>query len=329
MENPFPQPDTPGSRPTEAPRSGRRPAPGPTRQCRICMEDVAPTYEGEEPGYLDGIRNKQPKKEYISEEGGRLICPCQCSGSVKYVHEECLRLWMLASPDPWTCPSCKFKYQPQRLAWARRLQSPFLSLVLTVAILLVTVFLLGFVADPILSLWLDPVGTITDTVSSSSSIYEDEYFDVDFDPDEGWLEHFLKGIFSLGLLGFVKAIFAMSPWQWWNLRTSGVVGGGGVGRRGGTGRQRMENINIILVVIGVFTFLYAVWKGTRRWTEMALDLARVKILNVQKDDDDDGGGAATPEANVQQDPNGHEDQGDADMDPPPEDLEGPESRKDK
>ncbi len=35
---------------------------------------------------------------------------------------------------------------------------------MTLAILFVTVFILGFVADPILGLWLDPVGTITDSI---------------------------------------------------------------------------------------------------------------------------------------------------------------------
>lgn len=27
------------------------------------------------------------------EKGGRLVAPCRCSGSVKYVHEECLKTW--------------------------------------------------------------------------------------------------------------------------------------------------------------------------------------------------------------------------------------------
>ncbi|KAK7755888.1 hypothetical protein SLS62_002175 [Diatrype stigma] len=137
--------------------------------------------------------------------------------------------------------------------------------------------------DPILNLWLDPVGTIADTVAAGS-LTPHEKLDILEDENLGWAEHFLKGMFSLGLLGFAKAFLAMSPWQWWNLRTSGVIGGGG--RRGATGRDRMENISLTLVLIGVLTFLWAVWKGTRSWTERTLDRASERIENAHRDNDD-------------------------------------------
>lgn len=252
--------------------------------CWICHEEVEPTFE--ETGFLDGIRNRRPKRYYVSEDGGRLINPCLCKGSVKYVHEDCLKLWMNENPSAWKCDRCGYQYRMERMTWAQRLRSPFLALGLTILILLATVFLLGFIADPILNLWLDPVGTIADTVTTGH-IMGDE--DMDLSDEAGWFEHFLKGFFSLGLLGFVKAFLVMSPWQWWNLRTSGLVGGGA--RRGGTGRERMENINMALVIIGVFTFLFTVWKATRLWIERTLDRASQRILNVQRDnrngDDDD------------------------------------------
>ncbi|KAI4870682.1 hypothetical protein F4820DRAFT_442968 [Hypoxylon rubiginosum] len=222
------------------------------RMCWICHDEVEPTYE--QTGILDGMRNRRPKRQYISEDGDRLVNPCRCKGSVKM----------------------------ERLNWAQRLRSPIVALGLTVFILLTTIFILGFIADPILNLWLDPVGTIADSVTTGH-IRLDE--DIDLLPDEaGWFEHFLKGLFSLGLLGFVKAFLVMSPWQWWNLRTSGIIGGGG--RRGGTGRERMESINLLLVLIGVVTFLYAVWKATRKWTERTLDRASQRILNVQRENND-------------------------------------------
>ncbi|KAI1825366.1 hypothetical protein F4861DRAFT_501795 [Xylaria intraflava] len=253
-----------------------------SRKCRICLEWVPPTYE--DAGVLDGIRNRRPKRQYISEDGDRLISPCLCKGSIKYMHEGCLKLWMNENPlKGYQCDICKYQYRMERLSWAQRLRSPFISLMITLSILFIAVFLLGFVADPILGLWLDPVGTITDTVIPGAR-FEDEEF-TDFDDTDGWFEHLLKGVFSLGLLGFVKAFLAMSPWQWWNLRTSGIINGGT--RRGGTGRQRVENINLTLVLIGVLTFLYAVWKGTRRYTERTLDRASQKILNVQTDEDSD------------------------------------------
>ena len=46
----------------------------------------------------------------------------------------------------------------------------------------------------------------------------------------------------------------MSPWEWFNVRWA--VGGGGRARRGGTGRERLENISMTMIMIGVATFLY-------------------------------------------------------------------------
>ncbi|KAI1173064.1 hypothetical protein F4777DRAFT_559437 [Nemania sp. FL0916] len=267
-----PQPSPPETNADGEPRHSRR--------CRICLEWVPPTYE--DVGVLDGIRHRRPKKRYVSDDGlGRLISPCLCRGSIRYMHEGCLQLWMNENPARgYQCDICKYRYRMERLSWAQRIRSPVISLIMTLMILFVTIFLLGFVADPILGLWLDPVGTISDTVIPGG-----RPSDEDIDYDGGWFEHLLKGVFSLGLLGFFKAFLAMSPWQWWNLRTSGIVGGGA--RRGGTGRQRLENINLTLVLIGVLTFLYAVWKATRKYTQQTLDRASQRILDVQADDSDD------------------------------------------
>ncbi|KAI0806389.1 hypothetical protein GGR55DRAFT_203341 [Xylaria sp. FL0064] len=253
-----------------------------SRKCRICLEWVPPTHE--DVGVLGGMRNRRPRRQYISEDGDRLISPCLCKGSIKYMHEGCLKLWMNENPSKgYKCDICKYQYRMERLSWAERLRSPVISLAMTLTILFVTVFLLGFVADPILGLWLDPVGTITDSVIPGARFADEDI--IDLGEADGWFEHLLKGVFSLGLLGFVKAFLAMSPWQWWNLRTSGIVSGGA--RRAGTGRQRMENINLTLVLIGVLTFLYTVWKGTRKYTQRTLDRASQKILNVQIDEDSD------------------------------------------
>ncbi|KAI0542048.1 hypothetical protein GGR58DRAFT_510402 [Xylaria digitata] len=267
---------------TSPPETNAEGEPKHSRKCRICLDWVPPTYE--DVGVLGGMRNRRPRRQYISEDGDRLISPCLCKGSIKYMHEGCLKLWMNENPAKgYKCDICKYEYRIERLSWAQRIRSPVISLTMTLAILFATVFLLGFVADPILGLWLDPVGTITDSVIPGTRFADEDI--IDLGEADGWFEHLLKGVFSLGLLGFVKAFLAMSPWQWWNLRTSGIVSGGA--RRAGTGRQRMENINLTLVLIGVLTFLYTVWKGTRKYTARTLDRASQKILNVQTDEDSD------------------------------------------
>ncbi|KAH8164954.1 hypothetical protein CIB48_g3301 [Xylaria polymorpha] len=244
---------------TSPPETNAEGEPKHSRKCRICLECVPPTYE--EAGVLDGMRNRRPRRQYISEDGDRLISPCLCKGSIKYMHEGCLKLWMNENPSKgYNCDICKYQYRMERLSWALRLRSPFISLMMTLAILFVTIFLLGFVADPILGLWLDPVGTITDTVIPGGRFAHEDA--INLGEADGWFEHLLKGVFSLGLLGFVKAFLAMSPWQWWNLRTSGI----------------------------------AVWKATRKYTQRTLDRASQKILNVQTtdedsdDEDDENGG---------------------------------------
>ena len=78
-------------------------------------------------------------------------------------------------------------------------------------IFLITVFLLGYIADPIINLYVDPFGTLSSLPTSSSSPFDEVHF---VDGESSWTEHFVKGFASLGLLGFVKVFFSMSPWHW-------------------------------------------------------------------------------------------------------------------
>ena len=108
---------------------------------------------------------------------------------------------------------------------------------LTIAIFLFASFVLGYVADPIINLYLDPY----DTLAHGSQPL--------LPPDEPvtWAEHFVKGLASLGLLGFAKFLLTLSPWGWYNMRTSGVIGGGGRN----TGRDRMAQISWLAVMVGL------------------------------------------------------------------------------
>ncbi len=110
---------------------------------------------------------------------------------------------------------------------------------------------MGFVADPIINLYIDPY-----SVFSSPSSLKTKIEPILTDDDvPTWAEHFIKGIASLGVLGFVKVLFALSPIQWWNVRSSGIMRGGG-GQTGNTGRDRLANISWVVVLIGIGTFLW-------------------------------------------------------------------------
>lgn len=231
----------------------------PHRTCRICLEVVPPTYESAIEG-LAGMLGPAPRVSYISSdpESGRLIRPCKCKGSQRYVHEGCLQEWRHADPaygrrNYWECPTCKFRYRLERMVWSRWISSTLTQILLTVFILFTTVFILGFVADPIIDLYIDPVGTITTNPFARRVEYAIPGLE---DEELTWLEHILKGLASLGLLGFIKVIFAMSPWPLHSLRNSGIIGGRGRNGRAATGRDRLESISWSLVMVGVITFLW-------------------------------------------------------------------------
>jgi len=190
---------------------------------------------------------------YVSEdpELGRLISPCLCKGSQRYVHEGCLQAWRQSSPlsdrNFWRCPTCQFEYRLSRLRYGRWLSSKPLRGLITLCVLMLTVFLMGFIADPIINFWIDPFGSIAETISDVLNDIEAIHpVEHDDEPDTWWF-HFTKGFLSLGLVGFLKTLLAMSPWHWFNLRS--------VGGRRRAGRDRMESINLALVMVGIITFL--------------------------------------------------------------------------
>ncbi|KAK3072950.1 hypothetical protein LTR53_005861 [Teratosphaeriaceae sp. CCFEE 6253] len=263
----------------------------PPRTCRICLEVVLPTFHTEDsPLPVPEALRPQPRVTYESPpgEGGRMLRPCHCKGSQKYVHEDCLGAWRRQDPlqkrNYWQCPTCRYSYSLQRLTWGRWLSSTLAQLALTFLILIVGMFVLGFVADPIINLYLDPVSTIATAGGPTGSLLFD-------DEPASWTEHFIKGLASLGLLGFAKFLLTLSPWHWFNMRGTGVMGvhrsGGGGGGMGGSGRDRLQGLNWLAIVVGVATVMYAVWKGVRAFSRRVLEKAGEKVMDVPGHDDDD------------------------------------------
>ncbi|KAK4098274.1 hypothetical protein N658DRAFT_499693 [Parathielavia hyrcaniae] len=259
------------------------------RMCRICFEVVQPTTELDE-SLAGRVFSSAPRVRYVSEdpESGRLMSPCHCKGSSKYVHEGCLRAWRNSSPNAsplsnrnfWRCPTCHFEYRLERLRWGGWLSSGVLRIALTVVIMTVAIFCLGFVADPIINFWVDPFGTLAETLLDLDLDFEEPVL-ADSEPGS-WSAHFVKGFLSLGLLGFLKTMFIMSPWNWFNVRF-----GTGGRRRHGTGRNRMEQVNWALVAIGVITFMGATWKFVNHLMAKTLEAAHDRVVDVQEDRPDE------------------------------------------
>ncbi|CAG8744382.1 16979_t:CDS:2, partial [Acaulospora colombiana] len=136
-----------------------------TRQCRICLAGVE-----EEP------------------ELGRLIKPCRCKGSIRYVHVKCLNTWRktgssLNSNSFWACGQCGFKYNLARTKILGLSTSPWVMYPTTVVLFFIIVFAASFVVsfflpeldDPLLVVpppqpdigitwWHSPIGIASDVI---------------------------------------------------------------------------------------------------------------------------------------------------------------------
>lgn len=220
------------------------------RECRICLETVLPTIHPPAENLPEFLQSK-PRVVYESSdpEYGRLLRPCKCKGSSRYVHEGCLQKWRHSDPSYgkrnfWQCPTCGFQYRLERLKWARWISSVATQFTLTLGILILTVFLLGFIADPIINLYVDPVDTIYHTEYWESSLGREIRTD---GTRASWFEHFAKGFTSLGVLSLIKTVLGSLPWQLW-MRNSALNGRN-------TGRNRAASISWVMIVLGVITFL--------------------------------------------------------------------------
>ncbi|CAF3516537.1 unnamed protein product [Fusarium graminearum] len=273
--------------PQQEPRSAPENRRYGTRTCRICFDAEEPKFPDQSTTF--GIQTGSSRPTYVSDdpELGRLLSPCKCKGSQKYVHEGCLNAWRLANPmearNYWQCPTCKFTYRISRLHWGSVLSSKWAQVGLTLCCCILSIFLLGFIADPLFDLWSDPIGTLGETVTSVITDIEGLRQPPPPEPTS-WIEHFTKGFFSLGIVGLFKTMFTVNPFHWWQLRNSGVAGGG---RRGGTGRNRVENISLIFVLIGAFTFLMGIWKFVQKLSARILKNVSDRVVDIGEDDDDE------------------------------------------
>ncbi|KAK4166160.1 putative E3 ubiquitin-protein ligase [Cladorrhinum sp. PSN259] len=274
----LPEETTPEPQPTRRRRYYK------PRKCRICLEDVLPTTDLDDSlaGRVFGAR---ARVRYVSEDSelGRLMSPCLCKGSQKYVHEGCLQAWRNAMPSDarhfYRCPTCGFEYRMERLRWSRWLSSTTLRAVLTALVMLVTIFVLGFIADPFMAYLSE---------GSSGSILWSWGDDLDHVPlsvpfedvdPEGWLVHFIKGFLSLGVLGFFNSLASLG----WFSRYS--IERGYRNRR--RGRDTMDWNSWFVVAVGVVTFVFGSWKFVSKISSRLLEKASDRVMDVQGDDGPD------------------------------------------
>ncbi|CAE6420913.1 unnamed protein product, partial [Rhizoctonia solani] len=112
--------------PEQEPELGTEARPPEEKQCRICLAGV------EEEAEL-----------------GRLISPCLCRGSIRYVHVNCLKQWRTMSQSRsafWSCPQCGFKYALARTRAVGLANSPVILSTASMVLFTVIVLLSSFLA---------------------------------------------------------------------------------------------------------------------------------------------------------------------------------------
>ena len=251
--------------------------------CRICHEDVVATVTMYPPGLP--LSFQRPLVEYVNDdEYGRLIKPCKCRGGMRYIHEMCLKRSRTDSIRPgslWKCHECGHQFNFKRLTLQRYLGSTAASATLTVVAMILVMFFLGFFADPIINLYVDPYDTITGK--------EDLWSDIEIQNADrgitGWSLHFMKGLVSMGLVGFLKTAL-LNPFQWWNLRGTGWISARSSGTTT-TGRDRAANISWIAVVIGISSAFYFFYQWVQTIIQRTLQRIGNNIVDTQLPGDDD------------------------------------------
>lgn len=93
----------------------------------------------------------------------------------------------------------------------------------------------------------------------------------------------MKGFFLFGIIGFFKIVFILIFWDWLNLRGMGMLWGG----RWGGGRNWLDNINYVMVIVGVIIFFMVVWKVVKFFSVWVFKSMSDCVLDVGDDDEVD------------------------------------------
>ncbi|KAF9901793.1 hypothetical protein BX616_002145 [Lobosporangium transversale] len=206
---------------------------------------------------------------------GRLISPCLCKGSMKYVHVE----W--------------------RTSFARYLAHPLTVFILTIIVFATAVFAAGFAMKLLLYLMMDephefiyPVDI--DDYDDDELIHLKESVVIFRTPDSLRAvfridkTHMVFGSFFVSIIGFLQLLLSTL----WMGGGGGVfrIGGFGLGggrRRGGRGADRQREAGIggvlmlMILVFGLFKSVYMTYQFVHRVSRRVLAKAEMMVLEVQ------------------------------------------------
>lgn len=174
------------------------------RTCRICLETETPTTDPD---------TGQPSYGTPNNESGRLLRPCKCSGSQKYVHELCLSSLRNRDPLQHTysrCPTCGHHYELKASAFDDFLAHSMTHACATTVFTCLAILLSGYIAIPLLSI----------TMFSRETLEYGIRLIPWYTSSRGWLDHFAQGTCLVGVSGILMTAFDVAKLMWtgtWDL----------------------------------------------------------------------------------------------------------------
>jgi hypothetical protein len=173
---------------TSSPDSHSIPPPAQTtRTCRICFESIHPE-----------VDSKTGQTIYRGEnsEEGRLIRPCKCNGSQRYVHELCLKMYRHSHPleeSYLRCPTCRVGYKFSKSLCTDIAAHPLTHACITLVVTSAAIFVARYAANPLLSITIFYRQTLEYGIQMVNW----------YTSDHGWLDHFAQGSCLIGIWGML------------------------------------------------------------------------------------------------------------------------------
>jgi len=225
---------------------------------------------------------------------GRLISPCRCRGTMKYIHSGCLNAWRTASARStsfFQCDQCGYKYRLERTRWARLVMNEAVLSLVTAILFTFLVFLSGFVCKLLIRFW---ILTDEDWVEMAKMdqmkregklvVLEDEWGSSMFSMDLRSLSltrvdtaHFLAGLVLVGFFGAMSLMVTIfsGPFP----RVGGVRIGGGYRPREGANSGTF--LMAIFIIVGAVKTAYSLYKTVKSFSRRTLQVVETAILDVE------------------------------------------------
>jgi len=202
-------------------------------------------------------------------ESGKLISPCKCKGSMKYVHVNCLNEWRLKSANKssyYQCDQCKYKYHFQRTKFAKILSNKLTTLFITFLVTYLYIFFTGFILKFIIQLKHNKIAGI--------EFPEIGFFNIG-------IEHHFYGFFVIGVFGALKMsytyIFDFTTLTNSFFRLT----------RNRNNRKDDEFTLIALLIIGCIKFMIDEYKNVYKKSKETLTILEERILEVDDEEDEE------------------------------------------